>query len=684
MALQRRTRSSSGRRGVRSALLSTVAAITLTLSVVPAIADDGAMTLGGQTDRYGPPETLDLQPPAAGHVVIRSINLGAVTAGNSTDFVFNVPDHMTITDLDVALDLETIDPTQAIVELAHGGVSVTLLDQPACTTADVDIVLDDEAPLPADDACIVTPPPGLLGRVGPSGPLSIFDGTDVRGEWTLSVEAIGADVRVDNWALHVAGPPADPAIAILTSDGSSTRQADASDKLWATGRFERIRVHRTHQQMPSPTDLARYDGVIVNGNSSFDGDTLGDRLADYVDAGGGVVLMWPVQTTGSIEVAGRFKTDGYGTFTSTSFTSGDPVSGLDAVLPNHPILDGVTTIAASTHSVGPVLLAGAQLVANWGGTSLPLVATRTVQGGRVASLDFFSASTDTLTSGWDATTDGAALMANALEWVMEDITCNGLPATIVGTEGDDAIVGTPGADVIVALGGKDTIRGRNGNDTICAGTGSDWIDPGDGNDWVHGQAGNDTISYATAGSAVTVNLAADTASGGSGNDTLLSIEFANGSPFNDTLTGDGAANVLRGIGGADTIDGKGGDDTILAGAGSDLLIGGPGDDKLNGGGGADEITYAGSPAGVVVNLLAQTATGHGNDTPKSIERITGSQFADTLDGNGFRNIINGGAGNDIIRGRGSNDVLNGGAGTDTINGGAGTDTCTGETVIACE
>ena len=33
--------------------------------------------------------------------------------------------------------------------------------------------------------------------------------------------------------------------------------------------------------------------------------------------------------------------------------------------------------------------------------------------------------------------------------------CNGLPATIVGTEGPDNLVGTAGRDVIVGLGGNE-------------------------------------------------------------------------------------------------------------------------------------------------------------------------------------------------------------------------------------
>ena len=38
-------------------------------------------------------------------------------------------------------------------------------------------------------------------------------------------------------------------------------------------------------------------------------------------------------------------------------------------------------------------------------------------------------------------------------------TCNGLPATCVGTDGDDLILGSEVADVIVALAGNDVFHG---------------------------------------------------------------------------------------------------------------------------------------------------------------------------------------------------------------------------------
>ncbi len=55
------------------------------------------------------------------------------------------------------------------------------------------------------------------------------------------------------------------------------------------------------------------------------------------------------------------------------------------------------------------------------------------------------------------------------------LTCNGLNATIIGTEGDDTLNGTWRDDVIVGLGGNDVINGASGNDTICGGTGNDTI-----------------------------------------------------------------------------------------------------------------------------------------------------------------------------------------------------------------
>ena len=50
-----------------------------------------------------------------------------------------------------------------------------------------------------------------------------------------------------------------------------------------------------------------------------------------------------------------------------------------------------------------------------------------------------------------------------------------VPATIVGTEGNDVLRGTNGRDVIAGLGGNDVILARDGDDVVCGGMGNDVI-----------------------------------------------------------------------------------------------------------------------------------------------------------------------------------------------------------------
>ena len=80
--------------------------------------------------------------------------------------------------------------------------------------------------------------------------------------------------------------------------------------------------------------------------------------------------------------------------------------------------------------------------------------------------------------------------------------CNGLAATIVGTDLPETIYGGAGADVIVARGGDDIVYGGDGADTICLGdgndsgygeNGNDVIFGGDGDDHAYGGDGNDVM-----------------------------------------------------------------------------------------------------------------------------------------------------------------------------------------------
>ena len=127
--------------------------------------------------------------------------------------------------------------------------------------------------------------------------------------------------------------------------------------------------------------------------------------------------------------------------------------------------------------------------------------------------------------------------------------------TLTGGADDDTLYGNLGDDMLDGGAGSDDLRGGRGNDTLNGGAGADTLDGGDG---------VDTASYAGSDAAVTIDLAAGTATGGhAAGDTLTSIENITGSDHDDSLTGDGAANSLAGGRGDDTLTGGDGDDRFV-------------------------------------------------------------------------------------------------------------------------
>jgi Ca2+-binding RTX toxin-like protein len=167
-------------------------------------------------------------------------------------------------------------------------------------------------------------------------------------------------------------------------------------------------------------------------------------------------------------------------------------------------------------------------------------------------------------------------------------TCDGLAATISGTPADDHLTGTAGDDVIAGGGGDDTIDGGGGDDTICGDEGFDTIEGGPGNDLLDGGAGEDGVEYGRSSGPVTVDLRDGLATGGGGEDRLVSFTEVYGSPFDDTLIGSDA-NLPGPHGWSEYLAGRGGDDLIEGGGGPDLLSGGEGEDTIDGGAGEDTI-----------------------------------------------------------------------------------------------
>ena len=158
-----------------------------------------------------------------------------------------------------------------------------------------------------------------------------------------------------------------------------------------------------------------------------------------------------------------------------------------------------------------------------------------------------------------------------------DLSCNGLPATIIGTAGDDVITGTPGDDVIVGLEGDDSIRGGLGNDVICGGPGEDVLSGQGGNDILFGEQDDDILDGGEGGCCnFATNNGDDVLYGGQGDDDLHTSDFPT---LGNTLYGEQGADRLFVWSGGWAYGGNG-DDEISQYSRNALLDGGNGNDFI--------------------------------------------------------------------------------------------------------
>ncbi len=316
----------------------------------------------------------------------------------------------------------------------------------------------------------------------------------------------------------------------------------------------------------------------------------------------------------------------------------------NAITVDDPDGDPVTVTLAVNIGTLVAVAAGTAIV-NGAGASL-----MTISG----SLADVNATLDGLAYTPVAGSIGASLTVTTSDGVLSDVD----PVAIqIASAGNDELIGTAAADVIDGQGGHDWISGLGGNDTLIGGTGNDFLIGGAGDDSLQGGAGNDTADYSGAAAAVTVDLGAGGLGGvgiaygsapadiaGIGSDTLDGIETVVGSAFNDTLTGGGNNEWER-------------------------FIGGDGNDRIDGGTGFDEADYSASTGPITVGFRSGVGTvrvdrnsdGAFEETDAliSIERVTGSNHADTYDATGYIgddhgqfNAFQGMGGDDTIVGNG--------------------------------
>lgn len=206
-----------------------------------------------------------------------------------------------------------------------------------------------------------------------------------------------------------------------------------------------------------------------------------------------------------------------------------------------------------------------------------------------------------------------------------------------------------------------------GNDTIVGAAANNQIlDGGLGNDSITGNGTSDWVGYDSAVEAVNVSLAAGTATGGGGLDTLVGIENILGSRYTgDVLIGNTGNNILDGgyDNGDDSLQGGLGDDTYILRDGSDGIV---------------EISGQGT------DTVRSTISRNLNNIAAAIERLellgtaangTGNTLANTIIGNASANLIDGWTGADSMQGGDGNDTYKVDNASDSITEGStgGTD-----------
>lgn len=261
--------------------------------------------------------------------------------------------------------------------------------------------------------------------------------------------------------------------------------------------------------------------------------------------------------------------------------------------------------------------------------------------------------------------------------------CHGIPATIVGTPGDDTLAGRAGRDVIVGLGGNDRLVGKSGSDVLCGGRGRDLLSGGQGDDRLYGgndrlvvdeegshrlgdvlQGGGDddllapgldrrraddverdlldwSTSHTSPELAVTIDLSHGVSvSDFFGRDRLVGTGYAvRATRRDDTVRGSRRDDVVETLGGHDVVHGRAGNDRIsvddFPGGAADRAFGGPGDDWLDAFDGPD-LLRGGDGADIVSDFGANADRLHGGPGP---DRLADQLWDDTR-----KQVLDGGQG----------------------------------------
>jgi len=171
-------------------------------------------------------------------------------------------------------------------------------------------------------------------------------------------------------------------VAVMGSPGNSDWLDDVQTMISSCGNFDSVDAINLSLSgsTPSVAALSAYDAVLVFSDAAFyDPIEFGDNLADYVDAGGRVVLA--AFANASVEIVGRFATDEYWVILPDDQENSFNLSLGTINNPTSPLVSGVNSFSggsSSFHGIGS-LHPDAVSVADYT-NGRPLIATRMING----------------------------------------------------------------------------------------------------------------------------------------------------------------------------------------------------------------------------------------------------------------------------------------------------------------
>jgi subtilisin-like proprotein convertase family protein len=229
---------------------------TPTRTITPAPTNTSVPATATRTNTPVPPTATPTSPaatatptspaatatPTAAASLCRSPNL-AIPDNTTT----GVTDTMTLAsgtsigDLNVYLKANHTWVGDLVFTLRHvdTGKSVTIIDRPGvpassfgCSGDNIDATLDDEATSTAEAACNSTSP-ALLGSLKPNNLLSLFDGDNIGGSWTLNAsDRAGADTgTLVQWCLAPSAGAGPVAVSVPPEAATATPTPIRTDTL---------------------------------------------------------------------------------------------------------------------------------------------------------------------------------------------------------------------------------------------------------------------------------------------------------------------------------------------------------------------------------------------------------------------------------------------------------------------